>query len=174
MKHRTPPADYPAATGFLAVLATALGGSAGGAGVGDPLPRTGDEIVVCGQLFHTTTPVVTWMDPGGYDGYRVERRFGPIEESTWDKIKGELPEPSRYNSRSKGLVPPLPAEQIERIRGGGWTLDELRDVVDQLVERPTAPPDALDLLGRQRRGEALAAGVVAARLGELALDLVPG
>src|SRR5262245_47731080 len=29
--------------------------------------RTGDEIVVAGQMFHTGSRVVTWMDPGGYD-----------------------------------------------------------------------------------------------------------
>ena len=37
--------------------------------------RKGDEIIVAGQLVHTGTRVVTWMDPKGYDGYRVERRF---------------------------------------------------------------------------------------------------
>lgn len=100
---------------------------------GEPLPRTGDEIVVCGQLFHTGTPVVTWMDPGGYDGYRVERRFGPIEESSWDQIKDELSEPNRYNLRQKGLEPPLPPELLERVRGGGWSLGELQNVVDQFV-----------------------------------------
>ena len=31
------------------------------------LTRSGDEIVVCGRFFHIGTPVVLWMDPGGYD-----------------------------------------------------------------------------------------------------------
>jgi hypothetical protein len=31
--------------------------------------RHGDEIVVAGQFVHTGTPVVLWMDPGGYDAY---------------------------------------------------------------------------------------------------------
>src|SRR5829696_846728 len=31
--------------------------------------RKGDEIVVCGQKFHTGTPVVLWTDPGGYNAY---------------------------------------------------------------------------------------------------------
>lgn len=101
--------------------------------VGAALPRTGDEIVVCGQLFHTTTPVVTWMDPGGYDGYRINRRFGPFEESDWEQIKDELSEPGRYNLRMKGLEPPLTPEQIETVRGGGWSLEQLQDVVDQFV-----------------------------------------
>jgi len=28
-----------------------------------------------GKFVHAGTPVVLWMDPGGYDAYRVERRF---------------------------------------------------------------------------------------------------
>ena len=38
--------------------------------------REGDEIIVAGQFFHSGTKVVLWLDPGGYDAYRVERRFG--------------------------------------------------------------------------------------------------
>src|SRR5262245_37656036 len=38
---------------------------------GAAAPRKGDEMVVAGQFFHTGTPIVLWMDPGGYDGYRV-------------------------------------------------------------------------------------------------------
>ena len=34
---------------------------------GKRVKRSGDEIVVCGQLFHTGTKVVTWLDAGGYD-----------------------------------------------------------------------------------------------------------
>ncbi len=41
-------------------------------------PRKGDEIVVAGKFIHTGTPVVLWMDPGGYDAYRVERRFQSV------------------------------------------------------------------------------------------------
>jgi hypothetical protein len=100
---------------------------------GDPLPRRGDEIVVCGQLFHTTAPVVLWTDPGGYDAYRVERRFVPLEEASWArtrdaKIEG-LGNPNRYGMRSRGLSP----EQVERVRGGGWDLETLRGLVDQFV-----------------------------------------
>ncbi|TWT47487.1 N-acetylmuramoyl-L-alanine amidase [Botrimarina hoheduenensis] len=98
---------------------------------GKPLPRTGDEIVVCGQLFHTTAPVVTWMDPGGYDAYRVERRFSPWERAEWDESKEDasLDSPNRYSLRKETLTP----EAIERLRGGGWSLDELQGVVDQFV-----------------------------------------
>ena len=53
--------------------------------------RTGDEIVAAGQFFHTGTPVVLWMDPGGYDGYRVERRFSAYDESSWETSKVAVP-----------------------------------------------------------------------------------
>lgn len=100
--------------------------------IGERLPRRGDEIVVCGQLYHTTTRVVTWMDPGGYDAYRVERRFsadpprGAARKA--DANAAELGEP-RYNLRKRGLSP----VQIERVRGGGWDLPLLQQVVDQFV-----------------------------------------
>src|ERR1700722_20755931 len=75
--------------GINLVLWTAIGASADEPKikVGDRLPRKGDEIVVCGQLFHTTTPVVLWTDPGGYDAYRVERRFVPFAEASWAKTR---------------------------------------------------------------------------------------
>ncbi len=95
-------------------------------------PRRGDEIVVAGQFFHTGTRVVTWMDPGGYDAYRVERRFSPIGESDWgtshEEVRG-LDSPNRYNMRRAGLTD----EEIERVRGGGWDLPLLQRVVDQFV-----------------------------------------
>ncbi len=101
------------------------------------LPRTfvkrkGDEIVVAGQLFHTGTRVITWMDAGGYDAYRVERRFSPYAESSWEKSKElvkDLKTPNRYGLRAAGLSD----EQIERVRGGGWELKDLQNTVDQFV-----------------------------------------
>jgi N-acetyl-anhydromuramyl-L-alanine amidase AmpD len=98
---------------------------------GDKLARQGDEIVVCGQLFHTTAPVVLWMDPAGYDAYRVERRFAPWEESDWETTKKEvkLDSPNRYGIRKDKLT----AEQLEQVRGGGWDLPLLQEVVDQFV-----------------------------------------
>lgn len=97
--------------------------------VGQKLERRGDEIVVCGQLFHTGTPVVTWMDPGGYDAYRVERRFGPIEESSYEKSQAKAGTPNRYSLRRVSLSP----EQVEQVRGGGWDLPLLQQFVDQFV-----------------------------------------
>lgn len=100
--------------------------------LGERVPRTGDEIVVCGQLFHTTAPVVLWMDPGGYDAYRVERRFAPLESASWEnsaaEVKG-LDTPNRYGLRMEALTD----EQVERVRGGGWDLALLQQVVDQFV-----------------------------------------
>lgn len=95
---------------------------------GDRVERVGDEIMVAGQLFHTGAPVVLWTDPGGYDAYRVERRFAKPDESSWADIKGALPTPNRYGQRLTG-----DPEFDERVRGGGWSLDDLRGVVDQFV-----------------------------------------
>ncbi len=127
MKPICPPRYY----GLLALFSFFAPSAALAEGVGEQLPRTGDEIVVCGQLFHTTTPVITWMDPGGYDAYRVERRFSPFERSGWDESVEDagLDSPNRYGLRKEKLTP----QQIEQVRGGGWSLEQLRGVVDQFV-----------------------------------------
>ena len=100
---------------------------------GTPAPaRKGDEIVAAGQFFHTGTKVVLWMDPGGYDAYRTERRFAPYEQSGWVKTQEagvSYKDPARYGLRSQKLS----AEEIERVRGGGWDLPLLRRTVDQFV-----------------------------------------
>src|SRR5215467_7164278 len=94
--------------------------------------RKGDEIVVAGKFVHTGTPVVLWMDPGGYDAYRVERRFAPIDKSDWEHSTDEVSElrsPNRYSMRRSGLTD----EEAEKVRGGGWDLPLLQRVVDQFV-----------------------------------------
>jgi len=99
---------------------------------GSRLARKGDEIMVAGQLFHTGTRVVLWTDPGGYDAYRVERRFAPLDRADWDSSRAEVKDldtPNRYNLRREGLT----EEEIERVRGGGWDLPLLQRVVDQFV-----------------------------------------
>ncbi len=97
------------------------------------VPRKGDEIVIAGQLFHTGTRVVTWMDPGGYDAYRTERRFSAIDEAGWEKTQAaavkDLHSPARFGLRRDALTP----EEVERVRGGGWDLPTLQKVVDQFV-----------------------------------------
>ena len=100
--------------------------------VGQQAPREGDEIVVAGQFFHTGAPVVLWSDPGGYDAYRVERRLGSIGKSDWESSHAQnknLYAPNRYDLRVDTLTP----EQIEKVRGGGWDLPLLQQVVDQFV-----------------------------------------
>lgn len=99
---------------------------------GARLERRGDEIMVCGQLFHTGTPVILWTDPGGYDAYRTESRFAPFADAPFElasRINKELKTPNRYGLRKDALTD----EQIERVRGGGWDLPLLQSVVDQFV-----------------------------------------
>lgn len=98
--------------------------------VGKEHPRRGDEIMVAGRMFHTGVPVVLWTDVGGYDAYRVERRFVPPEEASWDSsAKAGLGSPNRYGVRKTNLS----NEEQERAQAGQWTLDSLRKVVDQFV-----------------------------------------
>jgi N-acetyl-anhydromuramyl-L-alanine amidase AmpD len=95
-------------------------------------PRAGDEIMAAGQLFHTGTRVVLWTDPHGYDAYRVERRFAPLDKSDWEHSSAEvryLRTPNRYSMRKADLS----EAEIERVRGGGWDLPTLQKVVDQFV-----------------------------------------
>lgn len=105
-----------------------VAGCAGRAG--KPAPRNGDEIMVCGQLFHTGAPVVLWTDPGGYDAYRTDRRFAPPDTAEWGKggEKG-LESPARYGTRRFPLLP----EEAERVQSRGWDLDLLARYVDQFV-----------------------------------------
>lgn len=91
---------------------------------GERLPRRGDEILVCGQLFHTGTKVVLWMDPHGYDAYRVEPRF-PSETST----RPNPPQGARYGTLRKHLG----EEQKQLVLERGWELSELQREVDQFV-----------------------------------------
>ena len=99
-------------------------------GPGQRLERRGDEIVVCGQLYHTTAPVVLWMDPGGYDAYRLERRFVPLDQAAAPpREKTGKPLGNRFSLRRKSLTDP----EIERVRGGGWDLVMLQKLVDQFV-----------------------------------------
>ena len=84
--------------------------------------------MVAGRLFHTGTSIVLWTEPGGYDAYRTEYRFRPVDQSDW-KPGGGAETPNRYGTRKAGLSP----AELEQIRGGGWTLDLLRRQVDQFV-----------------------------------------
>ncbi len=109
--------------------------------------RYGDEIVVAGQFYRIGTPVVTWMDPGGYDAYRVERRFSKFEESSFEATtqatararasnrgSPDIDSPTRYNLRyQRAATQHYTPDELEQVRGGGWSLDLLRKNVDQFV-----------------------------------------
>lgn len=91
MQRRTPTrltqtphsSPFPSPLVALLALCTLLASCAAKPRAGDAAPRLGDEIVVCGQFVHTGAPVVLWLDPGGYDAYRVEKRFVPWETAGW-------------------------------------------------------------------------------------------
>ena len=105
--------------------------------IGQRLARTGQEIMVAGQLFHVGAPVVLWTDPGGYDAYRVERRFASYAESGWEpttRVAATQPDrvpgsPNRYGLRASELTD----DEIEQVRGGGWPLELLQKKVTQFV-----------------------------------------
>lgn len=98
--------------------------------VGQRLPRVGDEIVVCGQFFHTGTKVVLWTDPGGFDAYRVENHFGDPQKSQWTGPTPDGPQtPNRYGPNRLDPLDP----RFAAVRATGWDLPTLRSVVDQFV-----------------------------------------
>jgi len=93
---------------------------------GELLPRAGDEIVVCGQLFHTGTPVVLWTDAGGYDAYRAECRFIPDQDKPSKPVSQSL---LRYDTYRHNL----PDDVVAQIRASGWSLPLLQQYIDLFV-----------------------------------------
>lgn len=89
---------------------------------GDPAPRTGDEIVVCGERFHIGTPVVLWTDPGGYDAYRVEPRF---PDALDERARAEWKSEANYDSMRRHVPP---ADQARFARDGMRVADLARYV----------------------------------------------
>jgi N-acetyl-anhydromuramyl-L-alanine amidase AmpD len=109
------------------LLASGLLASCSSAGrPGDPLERSGDEISICGRLFHAGTPVVLWNDPGGYDAYRIGPRFPDERAASRREEEGFGP---RYGPVRGGL----PEGIRERVLSTGWNLADLREVVDLFV-----------------------------------------
>jgi N-acetyl-anhydromuramyl-L-alanine amidase AmpD len=83
----------------------------------------GDEIIVAGQRIHTGTPVVTWLDPGGYDAYQT----GALVAAGAPEPAGARAHPAgpkRYGPRPFPSADAAPA---------AWDLPRLQQVVDQLV-----------------------------------------
>lgn len=95
---------------------------------GEKLARCGDEIVVAGQLFHTGTRVVLWLDPKGYDAYRAQPVFSPPTAPARPTAGKPAPEGQRYSQRGH-----LPNELEAAVATDGWTLENLRRQVDQFV-----------------------------------------
>lgn len=124
---RSPQRSRRVALAALAALLAALPGcgSEPATAPGEPLARAGDEIVACGRFFHTGTPVVLWLDPKGYDAYRTHRHFAPDEEGP--RLAPERL--ARYGSYRRRL----PEDLALRVRREGWTFDDLRRVITQVV-----------------------------------------
>ena len=84
----------------------------------EPFVRDGDEIVVAGEYFEVGAPVVLWYDPGGYSAYRN----GPF-----------------FRAEGEGGLRYTPGRRVDdeellaRTREEGWTLENLREAVDQFV-----------------------------------------
>jgi N-acetyl-anhydromuramyl-L-alanine amidase AmpD len=116
---------------LVGIWAIALGGCAQQAAdfgaPGERLVRSGDEIMVCGQLFHTGAPVVLWTDRGGYDAYRAHCHFKP--EETYPSKAGDDPSPQRYHTLRRGL----PADVQADVTSNGWDLETLQEHVDLFV-----------------------------------------
>lgn len=112
---------------LVCIAALILNSGCVGPRPGTKLERRGDEIVVCGQLFHTGAPVVLWTDPQGYDAYRVECRFDP--DAKLATGRGANQSPNRYGTFRRHLSD----EDAAQVRAEGWTLPMLRKYVDLFV-----------------------------------------
>jgi len=93
---------------------------------GDAVTRHGDEVVVAGQLFRIGTPVVLWLDPGGYNAYRARCHFNPDEY--FPSAPVDPGNPNRYSNRFT-----MPDELKAKVEREGWTLENVQEQVDQFV-----------------------------------------
>ncbi len=107
---------------------------------GTPVRKPTDAIIVGGEFFRIGTPVVTWLDRGGYNAYRVDKQFAAWPKAGWNKFKDDekLPsyaEPQRYSwriNRFNNGRDDFTQEEINAVRRN-WPLEKLQDVVDQFV-----------------------------------------
>jgi len=93
---------------------------------GDPLVRSGDEIVAAGQFFHTGTRVVLFCDPKGYDAYRAQ----PFFDRPSRRSASTQPSPERQHYGARAHLPNVLEADVAT---HGWTLENLRQQVDQFV-----------------------------------------
>ena len=94
--------------------------------------RTGDEIVVAGQLFHTGTRVVLWNETNGYSAYDLKRHFAADGMTPADAKEAAAPPQElrrRYDQRDGELT----RAELAHIRTNGWDLPTLQRCVDQFV-----------------------------------------
>lgn len=104
--------------------------------VGTPLKRTGDEIIVAGQFFHTGgAPVVTWLDAGGYNAYRPGPRF-PATTQAARAGEDESGQHGPYYSARNRVLTPAERELIK----GGWPLSLAQAKIDQFVYHYSVDP----------------------------------
>ena len=95
-----------------------------------PAPhRDGDEIVIAGQYIHTGTPVVLWIDRGGYNAYTGEPRV--VTPTAVPRPRSAIPT-TRFAQRDPDNLRITAAERAQVTRDG-WSLPLLRDAVDQFV-----------------------------------------
>jgi len=101
--------------------------------VGQKLDRRGDEIMVCGQLFHTGASVILWTD------HRRLRRLSHRSAISRALINPPTPPPpgSEGITLSQSLRPapigPHHASRPSRSAARGWPLELLQQKVDQFV-----------------------------------------
>ena len=123
-------AVFPLLAGSMVWAAPTTCGSAG-----DTAHRQGDEIIVCGQLFHTGTPVVLFSDAGGYDGSRFTG--GPVTRPV--KLAGTAPAtrsatpPATREAGGSPATSQATTRGYEVVRGPSMELPELREHIDQFV-----------------------------------------
>jgi N-acetyl-anhydromuramyl-L-alanine amidase AmpD len=103
--------------------------SVGAPRLGDPTPAppTARRIVVAGREVPIEAPVVTWLDPGGFNGY-LETCFFQPQRALPRSPAGGCDTPKRYASR-RNLEPAL----AEVVADRGWTPDLAALQIDQVV-----------------------------------------
>jgi len=108
---------------------------------GKMLPRVGDEVVVCGQLFHTSNRVITWLDRGGFNAYSclpthaastseapLSMRYGCRKVNSGKKQKLCYPGQRLLLEGGAEATPTM-----KEVRSEEWELGMLQEAVHQLV-----------------------------------------